>query len=397
MEGMKTSASPVRASLRAALAALGCGMCLAAAAAPAPGCTPLGSAVGLAGRLVDLGTEPVMAQDICYAEGLHWREADPLDSRRNVTLHQRFDIYRPKRAPLTQALPLVIWAHPNGQSEQLGSARLAELVGPAARAGFSFMSIEFRHPVASQPAATDPSIPPRLDIPHTDIASAVQWARTHAQQLGIDPDNVFLLGQSRGSLAVLTSLMPDQRDDSSGTDYRRASSRVNAVFAAQAQTSYDHVQVRDTFITPQDWPRFDDPLLGYPWFRDPGSAMDEASADDPPVMLRYDRRPTDPRRVVPLSLPDADRNCPSRADVPGCFDVHHPNFGLALQQAVARQPKDAARLLVQYAVPTARFFDGYVCFFAAHLVGAAAASAEVAASCPAGATVSAATVSAATR
>jgi hypothetical protein len=42
-------------------------------------------------------------------------------------------------------------------------------------------------------------------------------------------------------------------------------------------------------------------------------------------------------------------------------------------------------------VPTARFFDGNVCFFAAHLVGAAAASAEVAESCPAGTAVSAAT------
>ena len=391
---MKTPASTHCAAIRAALAALGCGLCITASAAPpppaAPGCTPLISSAGLVRRLVDLGTDLVMLQDVCYADGLRWHEADPQDGRRNNTLHQRFDIYRPKRAPLTQALPLVIWAHPNGQTEQLDPARVKELVAPAAHAGFAFMSIEFRHPVASQPATPDPTLQTRLDVPHTDIARAVQWARTHAQQLGIDPDNVFLLGQSRGSLAVLTALMPDQRDDGHGTAFRRASSRVNAVFAVQAQTSYDHARVRDTFVAPQDWPRFDDPVLGYPWFRDPGSALDEVSADDPPVMLRYERSPTDPQRVVPLSLKDADGTCPKRPDVPGCFDVHHPNFGLALQQSFDRQQMPEGRLLVQYGVPTARYFEGYVCFFAAHLVGAAATHPDVQAACPAGPPVTAA-------
>jgi acetyl esterase/lipase len=381
---MKTPSSTPRAVLRAALAAWA--FCVASAApAAAAGCTPLGPADPLAEHFVNLGPDLVMAQDLCYAQGLHWREADPLDSRRNVTLYQRFDIYRPKRAPLTQALPLVIWAHPNGQSEQLGFERLKTLVGPAASAGFTFMSIEFRHPVASQLAATQPPTPPRLDMPHTDIARAVQWARSRAQQLGVDPENVFLLGQSRGSLAVLSALMPDQRDDGSGTDYLRASSRVNAVFAVQAQTSYEHAQVRDTFIVAPDWPRFDDPLLGYPWFRDPGSAINEVSDNAPPVMLRYDRRPTEAQRVVPLGMREADGSCPTRPDVPGCFDVHHPNFGLALRQAFDRHPMAADRLVVQYAVPSAHFFDGYACFFAGHLVGAAAASADTAAACPVGA------------
>ena len=379
---MKTPSSTLRAVLRAALAALGLGLA-STAPAMASGCAPLGPADPLAERLVDLGPDLVMAQDLCYAQGLHWREADPMDSRRNTTLTQRFDIYRPKRAPLTQALPLVIWAHPNGQSEQLGFERLKTLVGPAASAGFSFMSIEFRHPVASQLAATQPPTPPRLDMPHTDIARAVQWARSRAQQLGVDPENVFLLGQSRGSLAVLSALMPDQRDDGSGTDYLRASSRVNAVFAVQAQTSYEHAQVRDTFIVAQDWPRFDDPLQGYPWFRDPGSAINEVSDNAPPVMLRYDRRPTDEQRVVALGMREADGSCPSRPDVPGCVDVHHPNFGVALRQAFDRHPVAADRLVVQYGVPSAHFFDGYICFFAAHLVGAAAASADTAAACPA--------------
>ena len=386
---MNTSPVTFRAALRTVLAALGFGLATAASTA-ATGCTPLDPASPLAERFVKRGPDLVVAQNLCYAQGLSWREADPLDSRRNVTLHQRFDIYRPKRAPLTQALPLVIWAHPNGQSEQLDSERLQALVAPAARAGFAFMSIEFRHPVASQLAATKPPIPPRLDLPHTDIVRAVQWARSRAQQLGVDPENVFLLGQSRGSLAVLSALMPDQRDDSSGTDYLRSSSRVNAVFAAQAQTSYEHAQVRDTFIAAQDWPRFDDPLQGYPWFHDPGSAINEVSDDAPPLMLRYDRRPTDEQRVVPLGLREADGSCAARPAAPGCFDVHHPNFGLALQQAFNRRPAVANRLVVQYDVPSAHYFDGYVCFFAAHLVGAAAGSPDTATACPPALSVSAA-------
>ena len=361
-----------RASLRAALALLGCGLCMAASPALAAGCTPLSPAEPLAGHLVDLGNGLVSAQDLCYAAGAHWREADPHNAGQNVTLYQRFDYYRPRQAPLTQSVPLVIWAHPNGQTEALNLTRMEQLVGPAARAGFAFMSIEFRHPVGSQMAATDPPTPPKLDVPHTDIARAVQWARSRAQQLGIDASNIFLIGQSRGSLGVLTALMPDQQDASSGTDYLRFSSRVNAVFATQAQTTYEHAQVRDTFIVASDWPRFDDPLLGYPFFHHPGSALDEVSEDDPPVMLRYERAPTDAQRVVPLHMANADGSCTPDPKVPGgCFDVHHPNFGLALRLAFDQHPPIADNLVVQYEVPSTHFFDGYICFFARHLTPSA--------------------------
>src|SRR5688572_21424628 len=97
----------------------------------------------------------------------------------------------------------------------------------------------------------------------------------------------------------------------------------SAVSSTRAPTSAAQAgfeQVRETFITADDWPRFDDPQRGYPWFHDPGSALDEASDDDPPVMLLYERRPANPSRVVQLPCPVSA--AAARALRTGCFDLH---------------------------------------------------------------------------
>ncbi len=357
----------VPASLRAAAMLLGCGLGIATSAVAATGCIPLAPGANFSAYLTDMGNGLVQAQDICYANGTSWWE-DNTHGPGNVKLFQRFDYYRPAQVPLTQPVPLVIWAHPSGQTEKLNSTRMSSLVAPAARAGFAFMSIEFRHPVGSQLAPTNPPTLPNYDIPNTDVARAVQWARSRAQQLGLDASNVFLIGQSRGTLGILTALMPDQADIGSGTDYLRYSSRVNAAVGVQAQSSYNHDEVRNTFIVSSDWPRFDDPLTGYPMYTHAGSAISQVSDDDPPIQLRYDRVPTDPNRVVPLHMANADGTCPNDPNVPGgCFDEHHPNFGLALGQAYAAHPALAGKFSVQYGLDPLHYFDNYICFFISHL------------------------------
>lgn len=336
----------------------------------ADGCQPISPTTDLSTILTPLGANLLTAQDLCYAEGLHWKETNGRGG--NVTLYQRFDYYRPTSAPLTQAIPLVIWAHPNGQTENLNATRMKRLVAPAIGAGFAFMSIEFRHPVGSQ---LSPPAPVDLHVPHTDIARAVQWARARAGVLGIDTSNIFIVGQSRGSLGVLTALMPDQADAGSPVDYLRQSSRVNAVFAAQAQTTYEHAEVRNTFIVSSDWAKFDSPDLGYPFYVDPGSAIAQVSDDDPPIALRYERAPTDSalKRVVPLPMLEPDGSCAAADQVAGCFDEHHPNFGLALKLAYDARPALTRKMSVQYLVPEDSYFDRYMCFFIANLTPAAQA------------------------
>jgi hypothetical protein len=182
----------------------------------------------------------------------------------NETLYRRFDYYRPPGAQ-GMRLPLIIWSHPNGASESLnlGGSLRERLAVNATKNGFAFMSIQFRHPTSSQdyyPVPPAPvgsgdggSPPPANAKPSTDIASAVQFARERASVLQIDSSNIFLVGQSRGSLALLTGLMADQKKAVRGPNdesYVIFSSKPRAVFAAQAQVTYVKSQISSKFLRP---------------------------------------------------------------------------------------------------------------------------------------------------
>lgn len=313
-------------------------------------------------------TQATVARDLCYAEGTEWEEKSPAGPR-DVTLEQRFDFYRPAALAASQRLPLIIWAHPNGATENLPpqGELYPKLVTPALALGFAFMSIEFRHPVASQKFGT----PPNLDIPNTDIARAVQWARHRSGMLGIDGTNIFIVGQSRGTLGLMNALSKNLADDQSPIPYQTKSSRVRAVYAVQAQTSYEKDEVKWTFIHPDSWEAFE---KLYSDFHQPGSAIKEITSDDPAVAMRYERAPTDQSQqaVIPLHLPGLNGSC---AYPGGCFDFHHPNFGLKLHLAFkALSPtQPTSKFDIAYNVPTEYFYVDqatnrpYACFFAKNL------------------------------
>ncbi len=363
------------------------------------------------------GSTMWQSRGLCYADGTPWIERK-YGTDQDAPYDQRYEMYRSNALPKKQALPLIIWAHPSGPSQVMieGNARPGEtsplmekLVVPAVHAGFAFMSIQFRHPRASQ------SVDPRKfdpQVPHTDIAQAVQWVRSRAADLGVDPDNIFLLGQSRGSLALLNAFMPDQIDRSR-PDWRAQSSKPRAVFVVQAQTSYEHVELRDTFVMPQATvpvPPYTQPGFDYrayldrndPPFIAPGSALAALDLMDPPFWMRYERAPTDHGNlaVVPLGTrvapegkdPMKEGVCyePRAVDYPGltdsgCFDEHHPNFGAALAArflSLNPSAQQRAAVGVQYGprrVGQAQldkvsnhFYDDYTCFFIQNLTPAGA-------------------------
>lgn len=370
-----------RSKCRAVLFGSATLLAVAGNAAADTACTPLTQPGDFAAQLRVVNKTLSRADDICYAEATIWSEKNTQgNTPPNVDLRQRFDYFRPTSAPLSQKLPLVIWAHPTGETEKItpNSPHMGQLVNPALEKNFAFMSIEFRHPVSSQLA---PPAKAQLDIPNTDITRAVQWARAWANELGIDPKNVFLIGQSRGTLSLLTALSPNMAVND-GT-YLAQSSRVNAIYAVQAQTTYEETQVANTFIHPDDRTRF---INNYPNFINPGSAINQISVNDPPVAMRYERAPTDPllQTIVPLHLPNKDMSCSYPQD--GCFDEHHPNFGLKLKLAFdaayrnAGQTPPASKFDIAYNVPEQSYFSDpatgrpYICFFMKSLTPAALAN-----------------------
>ncbi|MCX7034859.1 MAG: hypothetical protein NT046_12995 [Arenimonas sp.] len=254
--------------------------------------------------------------DLCYGPAA-WREPSLPDRR---WLQQRIDYY-PAQPGILSA-PLIIYAHANGATKSIapGSREYLMLVTPALNAGFAFVSVEFRHPVVNSGEADSPTNP---GVPHHDIARAVQFIRANAPALDIDSRNIFLLARSRGTLSLWTALQNDLADPNASDPVLRESSRVNAVYAYNAQTTYDGQEFAELFIVPGDREAYKTNFrLRYPKYEQFGSAVRSVTADDPPVKLFYASTFVG-RLVTAQELETMD-------------SVHYPGFGVELCAAYQR-------------------------------------------------------------
>jgi hypothetical protein len=298
-------------------------------------------------------TPETPGNDICYGTAA-WREP----TLGGIWLQQRFDFHRAPGASGDTLVPLIVWAHPNGSCKSIvpGSGADTVLLQPALAAGFSFASVEFRHPVVNENEADSPTNP---GVPHHDLARALQFIRANASALGIDRRNVFVVGGSRGTLSLWTVLQDDMAIPTSPDPLARQSTRVNAAFAYNAQTTYDGREFADLFLVEADRPAFKAAWQAqHPKYAQFGSSIQSATADDPPVMLRYDQAFLG-RLVTQRELLAIDY-------------VHYPDYGLAICAAY-RTAGIGARCTVE-ADP--RFegmagYQGYVDFFRRHLRGRA--------------------------
>jgi acetyl esterase len=104
---------------------------------------------------------------------------------------QRLDVYRPHGG---RAVPVVIFVH--GGAFVRGDKRVndevyANVLYYFARNGCLGLNVEYRlAPEAAYPAGAQ------------DVAAAVEWAATHARELGGDPGRMFLVGHSAGATHV---------------------------------------------------------------------------------------------------------------------------------------------------------------------------------------------------
>lgn len=296
--------------------------------AAAVGCTPEPPASPLT---VPAGSDHIT---LCWGP-VGWNEP----TRGDAALQQNLDFYPPpaQAAPA----PLIVWAHPNGMDKTLppNSAMRAALLPAALQAGYAFASVEFRHPVVNAPATPD------SPVPHTDLADALVYLAAHAQTLGIDARNIFLVGQSRGTLGVWTAMQAN-----APTTWPR----VRAVFGVNAQTSYQGNDFAQWFLVEPDRAEF----LAEFNRRNPnaeryGSAVRDVTLAAPPVHLRYDA-PVIPRQLTLAEMGTQD-------------PVHYPDFGPVLCEAYARAGLPAGTCSYEadkkYKDRPDRAFEGYVQYF----------------------------------
>jgi acetyl esterase/lipase len=265
---------------------------------------------------------------------------------------QNLDFWPLQRHATNQ--PLIIWAHPGGgtkfipvQSDPENPTLYDKIIVPARANGFAVASLEYRHPVHN-----DYIVP----APHVDIGLAVQSIRAMADSLGIDPNNIFLMGGSQGTLVVWQGMQPDMKQP--GADGPAGqSSLVNAVYGYDAQATYQGTEVADMFLVPWDRQSFlDNWLIEHP--QDPlfGSAVSSVTSAAPPLIVKYERAYFN-RLVTTDEL-----------------TVHHPDFGLALCAAyvTAGIPDKCQSFEL---VPKDEDYAGAYPFFLSYMVGGNAGTA----------------------
>jgi acetyl esterase/lipase len=178
-----------------------------------------------------------------------------------------------------------------------------------------------------------------------DGARAVQFLRSRAKELGLDPGRIAAAGNSAGAgIALWIGLHDDLADPNSPDPVARQSTRLACTGVDGAQTSYD--------------PRFIKTLIGGRAHEHPAlaafyglndgerdtprahklyeeaSPITYATADDPPVILYYD----EPNEPLPAGAPPGQ-------------GIHHPRFGAVLKaqlepmgvECIVRHRKDLPR------------------------------------------------------
>lgn len=340
-----------------------------------PACTPFTGTFPIVDPIVDdyHGIRYRKWDDICFGDAapLGWQEWKAQnDWQQGVSeLARRFDYYRPTNANVNpHNRKLVIWAHPNGLTEDLvrttdKPSLFKNMLVPLLRAGYAVMAVETRHPASSFVSAQSIAVAQGKgwahpvvameDVPGDDIATAVRWAKFNGEDLNFDGENVVLVGQSRGSFALVNALRVIPGEPTA--DWRSQDNAVKGVFVHQAQTTFREDQVAETFLLADTAER-----LHRTWFRqdfpdmqntDPLSAIDLAgSGRQVPVYMAYEGGLTlksDKVTIKPQCYESNNENWawqgfdtppprPCVADLGvrlATFDVHDPNYSQVFAQA----------------------------------------------------------------
>lgn len=231
---------------------------------------------------------------------------------------QVLDFYQAQSA--TPA-PVLICFHGGGfvSGDKSGFAK-SSLVRRCLSSGISVVSANYRF-VVDKPG--EPGAP--YPAPMLDGARVVQFVRSMAPEWLIDPDRIALTGGSAGAcMAIWMAVRDDLADPDSDDPVARLSTRVSGVIGQNGQTTLDpHVILKYVGGNPMVHSSLK-PFYGIssveeldkPEVRrlvDDASALNFASADDPPLYLDY--------RNIELA------GAPLPADAPTSVSIHHPMFG----------------------------------------------------------------------
>ena len=157
---------------------------------------------------------------------------------------QRFDLYAP---PQGKAAPLILMVH--GGAWRLGDKEMGRVVdNKVARwvpRGIAFASINYR---------MQPKAPPLEQA--RDVARALAAIQQNAEKLGIDRDNIVLMGHSAGAhLIALLMARPDLQDEAQVRPWRGTVLLDSGALDVPAIMNDRHLPLYDRAFgsNPADW------------------------------------------------------------------------------------------------------------------------------------------------
>ena len=239
-------------------------------------------------------------------------EPDIADFAYGPAEKQRFDLWQAKS---DQPTPLILFIHGGGFRGGDKRGINAGVLRQALEAGISYASLNYR----LTPEITQPQ-------PFLDCARALQTIRHHAAEWNLDPTRIASTGGSAGAgISLWLAFHDDLAEPDAEDPIARQSTRLTCAAVSNGQCSYDPLFCESIGLA-----RFaEHPFFHAFYGLEPGQEQsDEAkrryaeaspitylTADDPPVMMEF-----------------GGRNDPVTEETSIGAIVHHPKFGVVLQQ-----------------------------------------------------------------
>jgi acetyl esterase/lipase len=208
-----------------------------------------------------------------------------------------------------------VYIHGGGFSSGDRSNHGGMMLDECLKAGISYASIDYRLSyVAPYPA------------PMLDGARAVQFIRTQAREWNVDPLRIAAAGNSAGSgITQWLAFHNDLADPNSDDPVARQSTRLSGALALCMQSTYDFREIRKIVPGTAFRNSFGFMFFGLPEDWD----WDAAKVDS-----ELDAKLKDASPIHHLSADDCPVYILHRADDRRPGNIHHPNFGEHLKQAM---------------------------------------------------------------
>jgi hypothetical protein len=272
----------------------------------------------------------------------------------NKNVNQSFDFW-PAQG---NNVPLAIYFHPNGVSSHVRSnsdpsSVYQQIVQTGKINGYSVASIEFRHPVVNANLANDPMQDLNGHVPQNDIVDAVRYIKSIASTLRINPNRIFYIGHSRGSLSMWQALQPDV------AGVPRAMWEYQAQSTNQCDQWQSHYEkgVNGVFQS-QAICESSNPLY-FQW----QSAWSSVTSAAPPLHLGYQQSFVLQPSGAIKKLTWTELTNPTNPPPSGWELEHYPNMGADMCIAYAASATPGTPCVKTENVPAEQAFNGWTSFF----------------------------------